>query len=89
MNANNIPYSFKKPFTGHIQTSADNGASWSASPKLGTEMLYRVVPNIASLGWTDLTSYALNDFSSAIQPYGSGLDMQSKSVIGSTLNSTT
>ncbi|MDD5376593.1 MAG: hypothetical protein PHH16_00585 [Candidatus Gracilibacteria bacterium] len=89
MNVDNIPYHFRKPFTGYIQASSDDGATWDGKPGLGTEMLYKVgLTPKSSLAWNGLTGYALNDFSNEVEPFGDGLEIQSKSIVPATLAST-
>ena len=90
MNLNNISYSFNKPFIWYIQTSEDNGVTWTGKSQIGTEMKHKLLlTQKSTMSWSGLSGYSLNDFSNAIQPFGAWLEMQSKSVMPSTLSSNT
>lgn len=79
VSVNNISYDFKKPFTGYIKTWNDIKSDWTGSASIGTMHKYKLwLTEKSTLTWVWLSSYAMNDFSNAIEPNGTGLEIESE-----------
>lgn len=85
----NISYHFKKPFTGAIEVWDEIKNNWSGMTTLWTENRYKLylIQKSPSLTLNSLAWYKMNDFSNQIQEYWDDIEIQSKSVNNSTLES--
>ncbi|MGE4444873.1 MAG: hypothetical protein AB7E37_07900, partial [Candidatus Altimarinota bacterium] len=82
---NNVQYSFKKPFVGILGVK-DNSGTWNGTTTLGTTNDYKLTPFSKSTVNLATANYSLEDFTNKISVLGDDIEIQTKKVDTSTLN---
>ncbi len=88
----NVPYHFRKPFVGRIETNDPTKGEndWTGKPSVGTKLKYRVMTTPRSnLAASALPGYSLDNFAPSVEATSERLEVQGTEVVLSSLSNAT